>query len=90
MLIDSFDGEMRKYLADSHSISYALHKYGLSSKYLDLICKKAAEKQAHHVKFMAQRAILIKSLVFLFNKALKQTPLFLHKTVVKHLFNCLF
>lgn len=53
MLIDSFDGEMRKYLADSHSISYALHKYGLSSKYLDLICKKAAEKQAHHVKFMA-------------------------------------
>jgi len=48
-LIDSFDGEMRKYLADSHGVVHSLHKFGLSSKYLGLLCKKAVEKQAHHV-----------------------------------------
>lgn len=40
-LIESFDGDMRKYLADSHGVIYSLHKFGLSSKYLGLVCQKA-------------------------------------------------
>ena len=40
-LIDSFDSDMRKYLADSQNIVSTLHKYGLSCKYLGLIFKKA-------------------------------------------------
>lgn len=41
LFIDSFDGEMRKYLSDSRGIIYNLHKHGLSSKYLSLIYNKA-------------------------------------------------
>ena len=48
-LIDSFDGEMRKYLSDSHGIFISLHKFGLSAKYLDIICQRAKEKHAKHV-----------------------------------------
>lgn len=89
-LIDSFEGDMRKYLADSHSILSTLHRFGLSSKYLGLIYKKSTDKQAHHVKIMIERTILVRSLKTFFNKALRETPLFLHKTLVKHLLNCLF
>lgn len=89
-LVDSFDGEMRKYLSDSHNVVYALHKFGLSSKYLGLVYHKATEKQAQHVKIMIERVILVRSLKGLFKKALRSTPLFLHKTVLKNLLNCLF
>ena len=67
-----------------------LHKFGLSFRYLSIICKKALEKQANHVYTMMQRTILVISLQTLFSKALKLTPLFLHKVVIKHLLNCLF
>ena len=70
-LIDSFDGEMRKYLSDSQGVVYSLHKFGLSSKYLGLVCKKAVEKQAHHVEIIIERTILIRSLKTLFKKAMR-------------------
>lgn len=89
-IIDSFDGDVRKYLSDSANIVEALHKYGLSAKYLGLICTKASEKKAKHVKIMVERAILVRSSKTLFKKALRETPSFLHKAVIKNLLNCLF
>lgn len=89
-VIDSFDAEMRKYLSDSHNIVSVLHKFGLSCKYLGLVCKKASEKKAEHVKIMIERTILVRSLKGFFKKALRSSPLFFHKTVIKNLLNCLF
>ena len=44
-IIDGFNGDLRKYLADSKGIIETMHKYGLSSRYLGLVCKKAVEKK---------------------------------------------
>jgi hypothetical protein len=70
-LIESFDGDMRKYLADSQGIVYSLHKFGLSSKYLGFICTKAEEKDASHVRIMIERTILVRTLKTLFKRALR-------------------
>jgi hypothetical protein len=41
LFIESFDGDMRKYLADSKEIITNLHRHGLSSNYLGFIYLKA-------------------------------------------------
>lgn len=90
LFIDSFDADMRKYLSDSRGILMNLHKHGLSSKYLGLIYSKAVQKQSFHVQIMIDRVIFVKSAKNLFKKALRETPLFLHNTLIKHLLNCMF
>ena len=89
-LIDSFDGEMRKYLSDSHGIFLSLHKFGLSGKYLSLVCRRSKEKHAKHVEIVVERTILVRSLKFIFRRALRESPTYLHKVVVKNMLNCLF
>lgn len=70
-LLDSFDGDMRKHLSDSQGVVFTLHKFGLSSKYLGLICKKASEKRASHIGIIIERTILVRTLKTFFKRALR-------------------
>ena len=90
VLVDSFDGEMRKYLSDSRGIIYALHKHGLSSQYLGGVVRCAKQKKANHVAVLVERVIAVKSFKRVAKKALRQTLIGQHKTILKHLLNCLF
>ena len=62
---------MRKYLSDSQGVISSLHKFGLSSKYLGILCRKSIEREARHIEIMIQRTILVQSLKTLFKKALR-------------------
>jgi hypothetical protein len=88
--IDSFDCEMRKYLSDSRTIVQIMHRYGLSSKYLGLIYKKASEKQSFHVKHMVERVILVKTFKYIIKHKFREAPFHLHRTILKNIFICIF
>ena len=90
LFIDSFDEDMRKYLADSKGIISNLHKHGLSSKYLGLIYQKALEKKSHHVRIMIERVILVKSAKNYFLRKLQEAPLHGQRHLLKVLLNSLF
>jgi hypothetical protein len=50
LCIQSFLRGNKKYLADSKSIVKVMHKFGLGSRYLGSIYKKAANYEASHIK----------------------------------------
>lgn len=49
MLITAFEGEMKKYLADTRNIIDIMHKYGLNCRYLGFLYKKIDRKKSPHL-----------------------------------------
>ena len=73
LCIQSFLKNNKKYLADSKCVIKIMHKFGLSSRYLGLLHKKAAYYEAMHIRNIIERVTLVKCLKNIFRQALRRT-----------------
>lgn len=49
MVISAFEGDMKKYVADTKNIVDVMHKYGLNVRYLGFLYKKIDKKRSPHI-----------------------------------------
>lgn len=90
LCIQAFLKNSKKYLADSKTVVKVMHKFGLSSRHLGLLHKKAAFYDAAHIRNIIERVILAKSLKGMFRQALRRTELGDLKSTICRLLNCIF
>jgi hypothetical protein len=67
-----------------------MHKFGLSSRYLGLLHKKAIAENAEHVRIILERVTLVKSLKNMFRQAMRKVELGDFNTTISKLLNCVF
>jgi hypothetical protein len=90
LCLKSFLRENKKYLADSKTVISVMHKFGLASRDLGSLHRRAQTEEAHHVRIILERVALVKTLKNLFRQVLRRSEVGDHGQLIARLLNCVF
>jgi hypothetical protein len=90
MVINAFECEMKRNVADTKNIISVMHKNGLNVRYLGFVYKKIDKKRSPHIEIAIEKVIYIKCIKNILNAGLKAVSANNCKFFVAHFLNCLF